>query len=88
MTLANGNDPMSRIEIDKSGIGGRKEHWWDLTFDDETGEFFIEHSWHEFRIRGRNREGSESMPLSEAATKDRERYEKAVQIIKSKLFGQ
>jgi hypothetical protein len=79
---------MQIFEFDSRGIGGRNEDWWYLHFDEQTGEFFVEHNWSYLPVKGQGNNGTAKYSLAEFKEKDGNRYKQLVELIKTKLFEQ
>ncbi|MDQ1589592.1 MAG: hypothetical protein QOG71_219 [Pyrinomonadaceae bacterium] len=71
-----------KIKIDGTRNDRRNEEWSYLCFDEETGEFYIESHW-DYALHSN---GVSKSTLAEAKQRDKTRYDKAVKIIKEKLF--
>lgn len=68
-----------QYQLGTHGIGGRDESWFSLVVDDDTGELFHEHTWHNLSFSGAVNEGTRRLPLAQAQGKPyfREAEEKA-----------
>lgn len=69
-----------------SNTRGTDDDYYFLVFDEETGAFLVEHSWHYWSPRKID-QGERTMTLSEAKQKIPGIYQEAVELIKSKLFS-
>jgi|RhiMetdeSRZDD1v2_1073273.scaffolds.fasta_scaffold913568_1 hypothetical protein len=78
---------MPTIEFDSRGIGGRNEDWWYLHFDEQTGEFSVEHEWSYLPVKGEGNNGTAKYSLSEFKEKDADHYKQLVELITTKLFA-
>lgn len=72
-----------QIELSSSGVGGKYEDWWSLVFDENNGNFYIEHRW-DHAIKD---SGTERITLAEAKSTDPHHYEMAVKVIREMLFS-
>ncbi|HEV7643311.1 MAG TPA: hypothetical protein VGO50_05145 [Pyrinomonadaceae bacterium] len=60
---------------------------YELVFDDENGELYVEHSWHHIKYGGENRQGSENITLAKLREENPEIYQKVLDVI-TPLFSQ
>ncbi len=66
---------------------GTDDDYYYLMFDEETGELFIEHSWHYWKPNG-IKQGEEKWSLAELKRKKPNIFIKAVNIIETTLFAE
>ncbi len=63
------------------------EDWYSLEFDEEKGEWFIEHEWHYVRFGRPTKQGIRKYTLLEAKERIPEVYEKSIEFLKVRFFG-
>lgn len=68
---------------------GDKSHedWYHLEFDEETGEWFVEHRWDYLYIGREQTEGEKRYTLAEAKESLPRVYEKVVELLRVRLFS-
>lgn len=63
------------------------ENWYRLEFDEETGEWAIEHEWDYLYIARDHTSGTKRYTLPEAKVELPRVYEKAIELLKVRLFN-
>lgn len=66
---------------------GTDDDYYYLIFDEETGELFIEHSWH-YWSPNNIKQGEEKWTFAELKRKKPAIYEMALELIKNTLFAE
>lgn len=77
---------MKALIVWTSNSTGAEDNWYHLELDEQNGEWFIEHTWHNLRPGRVTREGAKTYTLTEAMDEFPEVYAKCIELLKIRVF--